>query len=58
MNFLQIIGIVSISITVIVLVHKLYRLIFGYSESSCPNDHDEGARHGGGGICSKCGGEW
>jgi hypothetical protein len=42
--FFEIVGI----ITCIVLVAKLYRLVFPrkYTESSCPRDHDTIARYG------------
>ena len=56
MNILEIIGVFTIGIIVIVLLYKLYRRIFGYSWNSCPNDHDTMARYGAK-KCDKCGSE-
>jgi len=56
MDILQIIGIASITVVVIVVMYSLYRAIFGYSWNSCPNDHDTMARYGSN-KCDKCGSE-
>lgn len=56
MNILEIIGALTIGIIAIVLLYKLYRRIFGYSWSICPNDHDTMARYGAS-KCDKCGRE-
>lgn len=54
MNFLEIIGILTITIIAIILLYKIYRYIFGYTWNSCPNDHDTMARYGAS-KCEKCG---
>ena len=53
MNILEITGTITISITTIVLLYKLYRFFFVCSWSSCPNDHDAMERYGRK-RCDKC----
>lgn len=57
-TFLLIVGVITFSLIIIILIYKIYRIIFGYSYESCPNNHDDMSRYGSKGNCSKCGTEF
>jgi len=56
MNALQIIGLATITILLIVLILKIFRYYVPkkYNYRNCPNDHDTMARNGAL-TCNKCG---
>lgn len=53
MNILEVIGIITIVISVPILLYKLYRYMFGYSWETCPNNHATMTRRGAS-RCNKC----
>lgn len=55
---LETIGIIALAAIAAIALRKIYRWIFPYTPSNCPNNHDEMSRHGSiGAKCNICGEE-